>query len=118
MTLKTALLAGFVFAAGLLMPGLLFAQAVGGGGQGGGGGLIRFAMNPGCKEGQRGIFTEPEPGGERSRQVVRVCHNGSYYDLSGYIYDPQPRCFKEGEIRRTDQYAFQCIQGRWIRFSE
>lgn len=84
----------------LLTSSLAGAQAVGGGGAGGGG-LIRYAANPGCEEGRRAIFHETDPrNSDRMITVMRTCRGGSYYDLTDYVYDPRPRCGKEGQIRR------------------
>lgn len=116
----------------LLAPTFVRAQAVGGGGSGGGG-LIRYATNPGCEEGRRAIFHETDPrNSDRMITVMRTCRGGSYYDLANYVYDPRPRCAREGQIRRVymndDEdnrhgaatgarllHTLVCQNGQWVK---
>jgi|GEM_PF-3884373 hypothetical protein len=102
--------------------GEAFAQAVGGGS---GGGLRRAQIAPGgCEEGRRQVFMERDPDkSQGQKMVVRTCKNGSYYDLSNYIYNPHVRC-KEGRTElwseqdpirdNTFVKKVQCKNGKWV----
>lgn len=98
----------------------VMAQGVGGGGSGGGGLSRPMARNPGCVEGTKSIFHEVDPTDrDRTISVVRTCRNGTYYDLSDYIYNPKARCH-EGR-RRTWQTTSEsgdqrmvCRNGKWV----
>lgn len=94
------------------------AQGVGGGG----GGLMHKVKQGGCIEGRRSWFTEQDPSSDRSVSVLRTCRNGSYYDLSDYVYNPKTRC-SEGRIAlwhvreedRSRTVPYQCVNGRWVQ---
>jgi|GEM_PF-2149365 len=100
------------------------AQSVGGGGSGGGG--LRKEPNAlrrgGCVEGRRTLFYETR-NGDRQVAVFRQCQNGSYYDLSDYVYNPSVRC-TEGRrelwsIRDTVNDSVKsvihiCQKGKWV----
>lgn len=101
-----------------LVPRMASAQGVGGGGNHGGG----FIFAIGCKEGQKAMFSERSSDGEHERAVWRTCHQGSYYDLSEYIYNPKSRCYQEGQTRQVLRGAngddnkwlwFVCRKGEW-----
>jgi len=93
-------------------------------GVGGGGGGFRMAEG-GCLEGRQTWFQETR--GNREVAVLRTCHNGSYYDLSEYIYNPKPRCSEEGKVEKrkptsdrdnpSEPYFVYCRKGRWVRLS-
>ena len=98
-----------------------FAQSVGGGGSGGGGLKIR-ATKSRCVEGSRRIFYERDYSQDHTVTVIRTCQNGSYYDLTDYVYNPKNRC-TEGRRelwRERDHINDQsvdvrviCIKGQW-----
>lgn len=97
------------------------AQSVGGGGSGGGGLRVRVSHAK-CVEGSRRIFYERQLGEDHTVTVVRTCQNGSYYDLSDYVYNPKNRC-KEGRLElwterdhindQTIQKRVRCTNGKW-----
>lgn len=101
-----------------------YAQSVGGSGSGGGGLKRNFptlgARNPGCREGSRTLFYERDDSQDQTVSVFRTCQNGSYYDLTDYIYNPRIRC-TEGrqEIwrkRKDDQQVLVhvvCSENKW-----
>ena len=101
----------------ILAPLQLDAQAVGGRG---GSGFDKAAQAYSCQEGRRQWFTESAPGrSDQQVSVLRTCRNGSYYDLSDYIYNPQARC-KEGLVqmvhgvgRNEADVIYQCVGGKW-----
>lgn len=93
-------------------------------GTGGGGGGFRMASD-GCVDGTRSTF--PESRGGRTVYVERTCKNGSYYDLSEYNYDPQPRCWDEGKVEQRTHtkpngksvpYFVYCRKGIWVRLNK
>lgn len=121
-TLNKLVLFSLTFFGLLMIPDLASAQGVGGGGHTGGG----FFLSSKCKEGNRSLFSEKIPGQDKERAVWRTCHNGSYYDLSEYIYNPKFRCASraEGQLRRVLQASdgennewawFVCRSGEWRR---
>ena len=98
------------------------AQSVGGGGSGGGGLRKGTLRRGGCVEGRRTLFYETR-NGDRHVAVFRQCQNGSYYDLSDYIYNPRVRC-TEGRreiwsVRDTvndgvTSVTHVCRNGKWV----
>lgn len=109
-----------VLAVWMITGSLALAQATGGGGSTGGGLSSHSHPNPrGCKEGRRIAFYETLEGEDRQTLVVRTCRNGSYYDLSDYIYDPKVQCRGEGRVvympqRDSDErIPLVCYQGIW-----
>ena len=118
--------------ANILLPILLvmfitpvsFAQSVGGGGSGGGGLRQRaaYAAPRGCVEGQRAVFSERDNSNDKTITIVRTCQNGSYYDLSDYIYNPKSRCVEgrkelwQERDNATDRNVYRrviCTNGKW-----
>lgn len=101
-----------------------FAQGVGGGGSTGGG-LSKIATRTmaACEEGRKSWFSESVPGSDRKENVRRECKNGSYYDLSNYIYNPQTKC-REGRkevwiesdsARDSSRQVIKvCRNGKWV----
>jgi hypothetical protein len=52
-----------------------------------------------CVEGTKRLMSDPDPmNPDRQITVLRTCKNGSYYDLSNYIYNPRTKC-EEGAQR-------------------
>lgn len=106
----------------------LYAQGVGGGGSGGGGlrGNPNAVRRGGCVEGRRTIFYEVERNTGNRVTVTRECQNGSYYDLTDYIYDPKTRC-TEGRRetwtehdRNSDRgrsVTHICKNGKWMPYT-
>lgn len=109
-----------VFLLSLTFPFISQAQSVGGSGSGGGGLITHQApKNPGCIEGRRSFMTDYDASKDRMVTVLRECRNGSYYDLSDYIYNPKSRC-KEGSRalwqdsdRNQNLMAYTCRNGKW-----
>lgn len=109
----------------ILFTANLYAQSVGGGGSGGGGlrGEPNSIRRAGCEEGRRTIFYEEQQDTGRHVSVVRECQNGSYYDLTDYIYNPTRRC-TEGRREiwnvqdpsgdRSTSVLHVCTNGKWI----
>ncbi|WII72463.1 hypothetical protein QJS83_01095 [Bdellovibrio sp. 22V] len=125
--MKSAARVGWIFFL-MLLSMHTYAQSVGGGGKGGGG--LRGEANSlrrgsGCVEGRRTLFYEVEKRSGNRVTVVRECQNGSYYDLSDYIYNPQTRC-TEGRREtwtESDRWGDRvksvtriCKNGKWIPY--
>jgi hypothetical protein len=112
---------GWIMIFGMAWTVPAFAQATGGGG---GTGLIQPASyQRGCPEGRKSWFHESTSGGDHYVQVLRTCHNGSYYDLSDYVYNPKMKC-AEGrteiwlDTERGSGKRYQmvkvCRNGKWV----
>ncbi|KYG65605.1 hypothetical protein AZI86_00560 [Bdellovibrio bacteriovorus] len=106
-----------------------FAQTVGGGGSGGGGLRQRaaYAAPRRCVEGQRASFTERDNINDQSVTIVRTCQNGSYYDLSDYVYNPKSRCAEgrkelwQERDNANDRNVYRrviCTNGKWKVYDE
>lgn len=48
-----------------------------------------------CVEGSKATFQESNSINDHQKTIIRTCKNGSYYDLSSYVYNPSNKC-KEG----------------------
>lgn len=81
------------------------------------------AMATPCIDGAKAWFNEPTANGDHYVQVQRTCVNGSYYDLSNYVYNPKTKC-QEGRVQTTTEYDYSvndhgrlvtqvCVNGKW-----
>ena len=121
-----AMMVSAVVLIGGLWPTIAGAQATGGGGSNGGGFLTNIS-DRGCEEGRRQIDWILNKSGERV-MVILTCRDGSYFDLTNYIYDPLTQCpYKNsGIIRRLvktrsgkiERRPYRCIDYRWYEVKE